>query len=219
MTSDMERFEAEQERAAHDNSTEWGRLMKGNTDSPEYWRDKAEGLACDLDSAIEVMAKRVWGGADMASMGTWLSLNYGKHKAVTEARKPLAEATRTPHHTPEAGILSEEIIAKAAVIIDPMGFTSHCPQGCEQCAASREMAIETARACLTAALPGIVEALKPFVDCADSFDDYPIKDATRWGIWSTTSNDPSTPSKQITVADLRRIREIARSLTHSSKGE
>jgi hypothetical protein len=214
MKSDMERFEAEQERAAHDNSTEWGRLMKGNTDSPEYWRDKAEGLACDLDSAIEVMAKRVWGGADMASMGTWLSLNYGKHKAVTEARKPLAEAIRTPHHTPEAGILSEEIIAKAAVIIDPMGFTSHCPQGCEQCAASREMAIETARACLTAALPDLVEA------CAKVADDRAATARAAVDMFATSRKmEGAFQSARGRYSASMELAEAIRSLTHTSKGE
>lgn len=80
--------------AAKGTYTEWSKLQARNADSLSYWRSTAEGLACDLDSAIEVMAKRVWGRADLASMGQWLSLNYGKHKAVVEARAPLAIAIR-----------------------------------------------------------------------------------------------------------------------------
>lgn len=63
-----------------DRSTEYGRLERNG--SREYWRDKAEGLACELDSAIEVMAARVWGSCDTTTLGEWLLLNYRYHKAV-----------------------------------------------------------------------------------------------------------------------------------------
>jgi hypothetical protein len=42
----------------------------------EYHQDKIDGLSSDLDSAIEVMLRRVSGEADVASMGKWLGLNY-----------------------------------------------------------------------------------------------------------------------------------------------
>jgi hypothetical protein len=46
--------------------------------SAETDNDHAGGLSSDLDSAIEVMRRRVSGEADIASMGEWLDLNYPK---------------------------------------------------------------------------------------------------------------------------------------------
>lgn len=88
--------------------TMWSKLQARRNDSLEYWRETAEGLACDLDSAVAVMAKRTWGGADPASMGKWLSLNYGKHEAVVKARAPLAEAIQKDAHI--AGLKEAESI-------------------------------------------------------------------------------------------------------------
>jgi hypothetical protein len=38
--------------------------------------DDVDGLSSDLDSAIEVMRRRVRGEATVESMGEWLDLNY-----------------------------------------------------------------------------------------------------------------------------------------------
>lgn len=73
--------------------TMWSQLCARSEDRKSYWQEAAEGLACELDSAIEVMAKRAWSSADVESMGKWLVLNYGKHKAVMER----AEAARAAH--------------------------------------------------------------------------------------------------------------------------
>jgi hypothetical protein len=63
-------------------------LMKTTKSILNEWRDTvdhqkiaidlADGLSSDLDSAIEVMRRRVSGEADIASMGEWLDLNYPK---------------------------------------------------------------------------------------------------------------------------------------------
>ena len=76
--------------------TMWSKLQARRNDSLEYWRDTAEGLACDLDSAIEVMAKRAWGTADTGSMAKWLALNYGNHRAVKD-RVEAARAAKVSH--------------------------------------------------------------------------------------------------------------------------
>jgi hypothetical protein len=203
MTSDMERFEAEQERAVQ------------NTDR-ELWRGPDEGNGDYYADSIHV------------TEGGGIGINCGGHVIVMPLRDWFALASVSPHHTPEAGILSEALIEKTAralcrvtidrnLVVEAKTKTEEWKKKCEDYCwvAHRELA----DVALTAALPGIVEALKPFVDCADSFDNYPIKDATGWGIWSMTNNDPKFPPKRITVADLRRLREVARSLTHTSKGE
>ena len=62
----------------------------------EMWRDRAEGLECDLDSAIQVMRRRVRGEKDIKSMGRWLDLNYPcGHRLRKKWRKALtAKETR-----------------------------------------------------------------------------------------------------------------------------
>jgi hypothetical protein len=51
------------------------------------------------------------------------------------------------------------------------------------------------------------EALKPFAKAAENFDDFPIKDAEQWFVYSGQQSHNETRGA-ITVGDLRRARAV-----------
>jgi len=59
---------------------------------------------------------------------------------------------------------------------------------------------------LTAEIERLREVARPLADAAEAFDRMPIHDPEQWSLWSSSSNHPNYPSRQITVGDARRAR-------------
>ena len=52
--------------------------------------DEIQGLECDLDSAVELMARAARGEQTIEAMGEWVSLNYPKYRGqLPEAMRAL----------------------------------------------------------------------------------------------------------------------------------
>jgi hypothetical protein len=103
----------------------------------------------------------------------------------------------SPHHTPEAGILTEEIVEKGARAIwrEQSGFEPEY-EGC------KGHWMRQSRDCLTAALPDLIEACAKVVE-----EVFPLPDKK------------SLKTHLVANAAGNTIAIAIRSLTHSSKGE
>jgi hypothetical protein len=101
--------------------------------------------------------------------------------------------------TPEAGILTEEMIEKGARAIygKPTEIDSW-PSWEHRSEEYQQMVLDQARACLTAALPHLVEACAKYLNDLGTMDD-----------------DETKGNEQAAL----KLEYLARSLTHSSKGE